>query len=156
MKSIKTESGLTQSMHRQQTGLALIEALMASAVLGIGLVGAMQLTLKAIYMASENRQHTTAQQLAQEGMDCLLAKNKLCPLDELITLQGVSYKRQASSTARSADLISDLQVSVEWHPTGGGLSSTPVPAAVRRIDWHSSVSALPGWVAPLSPTSLLP
>ncbi|MFY8044078.1 MAG: type IV pilus modification PilV family protein [Rhodoferax sp.] len=155
MKSVKTESGLTQSLHRQQTGLALIEALMASAVLGIGLVGAMQLTLKAIYMASENRQHTTAQQLDQEGMDCLLAKNKLCPLDERITLQGVSYKRQASSTARSANLISDLQVSVEWHPAGG-LSSTPVPAAVRRIDWYSSVSALPGWVAPLSPTSLLP
>lgn len=139
---------------RPQLGMALIEALMASAVLGIGLVGAMQLTVKTLYMASENRQHTLAQQLAQEGMDCLMAQASTCPAEDLVTLQGVRYTRQANSTPRGADPIWDLRVSVEWTSNGGALSSSPAPAALRRITWHSSISTLPNWVGTPTVTPL--
>ena len=44
-----------------QRGMALIEALVASAILGIVLLGATQLTLKSLHLARENRQHIEAQ-----------------------------------------------------------------------------------------------
>ena len=84
-------------------------------------------------------------QLAQEGMDCLMAQASTCPAEDLVTLQGVRYTRQANSTPRGADPIWDLRVSVEWTSTGGALSSSPAPAALRRITWHSSISTLPNW-----------
>lgn len=150
-------SQMSQSaIPRPHQGMALIEALMASAVLGIGLIGAMQLTLKTLYVASENRQHTAAQQLAQEGMDCLLANASPCPVEDLITLQGVRYTRQTHVTPRGTDPINDVKVIVEWLPIGGGLSSAAAPVAVRRITWHSSVSTLPHWVGTPTPSSLLP
>lgn len=131
-----------------QQGMALIEALVASAVLGIGLVGATQLMLKTIASASLNRQHTVAQHLAQEAMDCLRANPSLCPAQDTIEHQGARYTRQALRTARSQGLV-DLQVSVQW-ATSGASSGATGSAAEQRIEWHSSASALPAW-AGLSP-----
>lgn len=130
-----------------QQGMALIEALIASAVLGIGLVGATQLTLKTLHMASASRQHTVAQHLAQEAMDCLHARTSLCPGEEKIQVQGVRYTRQARSTARVNGQIYDLQVSVSW--AANGTNANPVAGAwsESRIEWHSSVSALPAWAS---------
>ena len=65
-------------MKRGQQGMALIEALVASAVLGIGLLGATQLTLKTLQTATDSRQHTVAQLLAQEAMDCLQSGALAC------------------------------------------------------------------------------
>lgn len=132
----------------QQQGMALIEALVASAVLGIGLVGATQLMLKTIASASLNRQHTVAQHLAQEAMDCLRANPSLCPAQDTIEHQGARYTRQARSKARGQGLV-DLQVSVHW-ATSGASSGATVSAAEQRIEWHSSASGLPAW-AGLSP-----
>ena len=132
----------------QQQGMALIEALVASAALGIGLVGATQLMLKTIGSASMNRQHTVAQHLAQEAMDCLRANPALCPAQDIIEHQGERYTRQARSTARGQGLV-DLRVSVQW-PASGASSGPTVSAAEQRIEWHSSASGLPAW-AGLSP-----
>ena len=132
----------------QQQGMALMEALVASAVLGIGLVGATQLMLKTIASASLNRQHTVAQHLAQEAMDCLRANPDLCTAQDTIEHQGVRYTRQALSTARGLGLV-DLQVSVQWTTSGASSGSTG-SAAEQRIEWHSSASRLPAW-AGLSP-----
>jgi len=133
--------------HHQQ-GMALIEALVASAVLGIGLVGATQLMLKTIASANLNRQHTVAQHLAQEAMDCLRATPTLCLSQDTIEHPGARYTRQARSTTRGQGLV-DLQVSVQW-PTSGASSGSTVSAAEQRIEWHSSASGLPAW-AGLSP-----
>lgn len=136
------------------SGMALMEALVASAVLGIGLLGATQLTLKTLHRASESRQHTVAQQLAQEAMDCLRASPTLCPEQESITWQGVTYQRQAHTTPRGSGRVNDLQVSVTWQspgtrpgeaPGNAGKADAPDPIE-NRIDWHSSVSAVPLWV----------
>ncbi len=139
---------MTRNGNAQQ-GMALIEALIASAVLGIGLVGATQLTLKTLHMASESRQHTVAQHLAQETMDCLHARASLCPGEEKILVQGVRYTRQARSTTRGNGQIHDLQVSVSW-AASGAKTSAAAPSGTsneNRIEWHSSVSALPAWVS---------
>jgi type IV pilus modification protein PilV len=135
-------------MKSKQHGMALIEALVASAVLGIGLVGATQMMLKTISNANANRQLTVAQQLAQEAMDCLRANPTLCPTQDIIEHLGARYNRQARSTARGQGLV-DLQVSVQWTTSGASSGSTG-SAAEQRIEWHSSASGLPAW-AGLSP-----
>lgn len=129
-----------------QQGMALVEALIASAVLGIGLLGATQLTLQTLHTAHQNRQHTVAQQLAQEAMDCLRAPSQLaahgeesgCPGEEVLHRQGVRYTRHAHSTFGADGGLSDLHVRVTWpvQPEGH----------LGLINWHSSVSDLPSWV----------
>jgi len=138
-----------------QRGMALIEALIAAAVLGIGLVGATQLTLKTLHMASASRHHTVAQHLAQEAMDCLHAQANatLCPGQDDIQVQGVRYTRQTRSTPRGDGLVIDLQVSVEWVASGTIASNPGEPGNKprTRIEWHSSLSTVPVWVGVSSP-----
>ncbi len=116
---------MTRSAKTQQ-GVALVEALIASAVLGIGLVGATQLTLKTLNAASQNRQHTVAQHLAQEAMDCLHVQARtgtaLCPPQETLQVQGLSYQRQARSTPRGDGALIDLHVQVQWAAIGASKS----------------------------------
>lgn len=140
-------------MKNNQQGMALIEALVASAVLGIGLVGATQLMLKTLASASLNRQHTVAQHLAQEAMQCLRANPTMCPAQDIIERQGLRYSRQASSTPRGQGLV-DLQVSVQWPTSGTSSGASPGStgsAQEQRIEWHSSASGLPAWAGVSQP-----
>jgi prepilin-type N-terminal cleavage/methylation domain-containing protein len=137
-------------MKKTQQGMALIEALVASAVLGIGLVGATQLMLKTIASAGLNRHHTVAQHLAQEAMDCLRANQALCPAQDIIERQGQRYTRQARRTPRGQGLVVDLQVSVQWSAS----ANSPGPngsAMEQRIEWHSSASVVPAWAGASTP-----
>jgi Tfp pilus assembly protein PilV len=141
-----------------QQGLALVEALVASAVLGIGLLGATQLTLKTLQTARENRQHTVAQQLAQEAMDCLRRSIAQCPAEEELDLQGVRYTRQTRRTPRGDDQLIDLYVRVQWQASGASTHTTTnaspgaqAGSSRHRIEWHSSASGLTGWLGVSSP-----
>lgn len=127
-------------MKHAQNGMALIEALVTSAVLGIGLLGATQLTLKAMQTSIETRQHGVAQLLAQEAMDCAVS-GSACPSQYNIDVQGVRYTCQISLTPRSAGL-QDIEVSVQW----ASPRSTASSSAPARLVWHSSISSLSGWV----------
>ena len=134
-------------MRHKQQGLALIEALVASAVLGIGLLGATQLTLKAAQAASDTRERGVAQLLALEALDCARSGSG-CPVQVSVQVQGVHYSRTLSTTPAGAGGLQDIQVTVQW------TSSTPSPGAshsgtsegLARVVWRSSASALPGWV----------
>ena len=126
--------------------MALIEALIASAVLGIGLAGATQLTLQTLHTASESRQHTVAQHLAQDAMDCLHANAAPCATQETIEVQGLRYERQARRTPRGNGQVDDLQVRVAWTASGTRAAAVSGNPAPNQIEWHRSVSALPGWV----------
>jgi prepilin-type N-terminal cleavage/methylation domain-containing protein len=145
--------------HGGQQGFALIEALVASAILGIGLIGTTQLTLKTFQTASENRQQTVAQQLAHEAMMCLRTQAKsgttLCPEQENLEVQGVRYFRDARHKPRGDGQLIDLVVSVQWQTPVRRISAstTPIlsPSAGAQIEWHSSASALTGWVSVSSP-----
>ncbi|WP_090046825.1 hypothetical protein [Limnohabitans sp. 2KL-27] len=149
---------MTRTASAQQ-GVALIEALIASAVLGIGLVGATQLTLRTLNTASENRQHTVAQHLAQEAMDCLQVQARtalaVCPPQTLVQVQGVRYQREASSKPRGDGALTDLHVRVQWAAPGRRSAAAAdlqsQASSDKSIDWHSSTSALPGWLGVSSP-----
>ena len=133
-----------------QRGMALIEALVASAVLGIGLLGATQLTLRSLHLARENRQHTEAQHLAQAAMDCLRSPAALCPSEEVISHQGVLYTRQSQSTFQGDAWSRDLRVRVSWAEGSTKPSNTVTPQR-QQLEWHSRASALPDWVGVSSP-----
>lgn len=135
--------------------MALIEALIASAVLGVGLVGATQLVFKTLHIANENRQHTVAQHLAQEAMDCLHARTAQCPAQETIEVQGQRYERQTRRAPRGQSpmngQVDDLQVRVTWTASGTRAAAGSATPGQNHIEWHSSVSSLPGWVGVSSP-----
>jgi Tfp pilus assembly protein PilV len=134
-----------------QQGMALVEALIASAVLAIGLLGAAQLALKSQQTATENRQNTVGQMLALEAMDCLQAQAQTptaaCPAQHSIVVQGTRYTRQAQASPQGQS--TDLLVQVSWpnRRVGGASSDHSDP----QISWRSSVSNLPSWVGVSSP-----
>lgn len=144
---------------RRQNGMALIEALIASAVLGIGLLGATQLTLRSWHTAQQNRQHTIARQLAQEAMDCLHAhvrkQTAPCAAEDTLEWQGVRFTRQTLSTPRGDEQLQDLQVRVTWPSTkslaqGGDTTSSAEPQDMV-LEWHSSAATMPAWYGVSSP-----
>ncbi len=133
-------------MKSPQQGMALIEALVASAVLGIGLLGATQLTVKALETASQTRQRGVARLLAQEAMDCAIARS-LCPAQDSTEVQGIHYLRQTRITG-GGDGLQDIEVTVQWVSVSASASALGGTSAAEptRLVWHSSVSQLPGWV----------
>ncbi len=121
--------------------MALIEALVASAVLGIGLLGVTQLTLKTLQVATETRQRGAAQLLAQEALDCAFS-GASCPSQDSTEVQGVRYIRQTRITPRDSGMP-DVQVTVQWASPQALAGNT----ALASLVWHSSISPVPGWVA---------
>ena len=143
----------TASRPAHQQGMALVEALIASAVLAIGLLGAAQLALKSQQTATENRQNAVGQMLALEAMDCLQAQvqahtpTAACPAQQSIVVQGTRYTRQAQISPQGQS--TDLLVQVSWpHRRVGSASSDH---SDPQITWRSSVSNLPSWVGVSSP-----
>jgi Tfp pilus assembly protein PilV len=131
--------------------MALVEALIASAVLAIGLLGAAQLALKSQQTATENRQNTVGQMLALEAMDCLQAQahtpNTACSAQQSFVVQGTRYTRQVQTSPQGQS--TDLLVQVSWpnRRVVGASSDHSDP----QITWRSSVSNLPSWVGVSSP-----
>lgn len=127
-----------------QSGMSLIEALMASAVLGIGMMGATQLTLQAFQAAQDTRQRGVAQSLAQEAMDCASVNRNTCPLASDVTIDGVRYTRQVQINPRGNGGLFDVKVTVDW-PTSLTTSASASRAEVT-MEWHSSYAQIPTWV----------
>jgi type II secretory pathway pseudopilin PulG len=136
--------------------MALIEALVASAVLGIGLAAATRLTLHTLLTASETRQHTVALALALDAMDCLQSSRSGCSLQASTTVQGTTYRMQSQVQTRPGLALEDLQVRVQWPTVGPALGATgggsggnsPGQAQPRmgEVTLHSSRDAVPAWL----------
>ena len=63
----------------KQSGMALVEALVAASLLSLGLLGASRLTLRALDAALQTRQLEQAHALAREALDCALRQTSPCP-----------------------------------------------------------------------------
>ena len=141
-------------------GMALIEALVASAVLGIGLAAATRLTLHTLHTASDTRQRTVALALALDAMDCHQSGRTGCALQVSSTVQGTTYSLQVQLQSRPGLALEDLQVRVQW-PTsgpalgtvgghlGGGLGAGAAGQAqphTGELVVHSSRDAVPVWL----------
>jgi type II secretory pathway pseudopilin PulG len=149
---------------RSAQGMALIEALVASAVLGIGLAAATRLSLHTLYTASDTRQRTVALALALNAMDCHQSGRTGCALQASSTVQGTTYSLQVQLQTRPGLALEDLLVRVQW-PTsgpalgtvggslGGGLgggsgagSAGQAQPRTGELVGHSSRDAVPVWL----------
>ena len=141
---------------RTAQGMALIEALVASAVLGIGLAAATRLTLHTLLTASDTRQHTVALALALDAMDCHQSGHAGCALQASTTVQGTTYHLQSQVQTRPGLALEDLQVRVQWPTVGaalgaagggfGGNSSGQAQQRMGELTLHSSRDAVPAWL----------
>ena len=141
---------------RKLQGMALIEALVASAVLGTGLAAATHLTLHTLHTASDTRQRTVALALALDAMDCHQSGRTGCALQVSNTVQGTAYSLQVQVQTRPGLALEDLQVRVQWPAVGpalgavGGGFGAGSPGQVQlrmgELVLHSSRDAVPAWV----------
>ena len=115
-------------------GMAMVEALVASALLGLGLLGATRLVTHALSAALQTRQEVQAQALAGEALGCAMARTEPCPLAATVQHQGVGYTVQLQRSPLGTAL-SEVQAQVQWRSSPG--------AAPRSIVWRTRVSALP-------------
>ncbi|MEY3612944.1 MAG: hypothetical protein RJB14_2666 [Pseudomonadota bacterium] len=140
---------------RHETGMALIEALVASAVLGLGLVAATRLTLHTLHTASDTRQRTVALVLASEAMDCLQSRRSGCILQTSTTVQGTDYTLSSEVQTRPGLALEDLKVRVQWPTAGpsvvtlggnfGVLPRNQTVQPIAELTLSSSRDAVPTW-----------
>jgi type II secretory pathway pseudopilin PulG len=140
--------------------MALIEALVASAVLGIGLAAATRLTLHTLHTASDTRQSTLALALALDAMDCHQSGRAGCALQATTTVQGTTFNLQSQVQTRPGLALEDLQVRVQWPSVGpalrpalgaagagfGGNSTGQAQPSMGELTLHSSRDAVPAWL----------
>ena len=125
-----------------QKGLAMIEALVASAVLGIGMMGAVQMALQGLQTATDTRQRATAHGLALDAMDCHLSRRPACPMNDTITAQASTFARQVELAPRGGSGLLDITVTVQWQSAArAGSAGKSNPLVLR-----SSRSDVPVWV----------
>ena len=124
----------------KQSGMALLEALVAAGLLALGLLGAGRLTLRALDAALQTRQHEQAQALAREALDCAVAQATPCPAAASVSRDGVTYTVQLQQRA-IAPFLAEVSVQVEWRTSAGA----------QNLNWQTRRSELPGWVGVSSP-----
>ncbi len=123
----------------KQSGMALVEALVASALLGLGLLGAARLSAHALGAALQTRQEVQAQALATGALDCAVARRPSCPASAEIRQLGVTYTVQLRETPGGAGLT-DIQAEVSWSSANGA------PGHAGHLSRFTRVSAMPDWV----------
>lgn len=138
---------------RQESGLALIEALVASAVLGMGLAGASRLTVHTLQTASDIRQHTVAHGLGIQTMECLKAGRAHCGMPQVITVQGTPYTLHTEQKPRPGLSLVDLQVRVQWPAVAWASGSVTQGLESRQSELvlHGSRDAVSAWHGVSSP-----
>jgi hypothetical protein len=137
--------------------MALLEALVASAVLGIGLAGAIRLSLHALQTATDTRQHMVATLLATEAMDCLQSGRSWCEMNQQTTAQGTPYTLSSRLRPRPGLALEDIEVQVHWPTQGKVLASEQGEQNAgtgqnrAQLSLHSSRDQVPAWLGVSSP-----
>jgi type IV pilus modification protein PilV len=146
---------------RQAQGFTLIEALVAAALLGLGMMGAISLAMHSIQSAGSSRQQSTALTLAQNTIDCLRSGPALCTdsaalassgqAQETQTLSGTVY--QINSTLSSTGLahLQGLQVTVKWQPSGSSSPHNPMAPGSGQVALSTRLSSVPVFVQAAMP-----
>ena len=122
------------------SGMAIVEALVATSLLTLGLLGASRLTLRALDAALQTRHQEQAQSLAREALDCAVSQTQPCPAAESITRQGMAYTVQMQHLPRSSGLT-EISVQIAWRSSAGP----------QQLIWHTRRSDLPDWLGVSSP-----
>ena len=124
--------------------MALVEALVATSLLGMGLLGATRLVVHALDAARQTRLQEHAQALAHDTLDCAMARATPCPPADAVTWQGVAFTVELQTIPLQPHRT-DITIQVRWQ-TGTHRSAPP-----GRLTVRTQVSDLPDWVGVSSP-----
>lgn len=115
--------------------MAMVEAMVAASLLGLGLLGASRLTVTALHTAQFGREQEQAWTLAREALDCALARRAPCPEAAQVEGQGARYAVQLERMAVASGL-EQISARVIWQGAGGE----------RTLTLHTRQSAMPDWL----------
>ena len=149
------------TLARQAQGFTLIEALVAAALLGLGMMGAISLAMHSLQAVGSSQQQSTALTLAQNTIDCLRSGPSLCTasatlsstgqMQESQTLSGTAY--QINSELSSTDMahLQGLKVTVKWQPTGSTAPHNPLSPGSGQMALRTRLASVPVFVQPALP-----
>lgn len=143
---------------KNSRGFTLIEALIAAAVLGLGMLGVTQLAMHSLQSSAANQQQVTALRLANTAVECWRSGPALCTASaawsangqgESSTLQGTQYTVRATVSPTAYAQLQALQVTVTWRPTSasqGSATDTSLAVGSGQIDLTTRAASLPVFV----------
>lgn len=145
-------------------GFTLIEALVAAAVLGLGILGATTLAMHSQNTSGSSRQQITALTLASNALECWRSGPALCPASANLSVGGESLsnstrngtlytvRSRVSSTAYPQ--LQAIQVRVSWRPTQDstiGVLDNPMATGSGQLELQTRMSSVPEFVTFTSP-----
>jgi len=146
---------------RQAQGYTLIEALVAAALLGLGMMGAITLAMHSLQAAGSSRQQSTALALAQNTIDCLRSGPALCTdsaalastgqMQETQTLSGTAYQINSTLSSTGLAQLQGLQVTVKWQPSGSSSPHNPMAPGSGQVALSTRLSSVPVFVQAAMP-----
>jgi prepilin-type N-terminal cleavage/methylation domain-containing protein len=150
-----------QRLSQPPQGFTLIEALVAAALLGLGMMGAISLAMHSLQAAGSSRQQSTALTLAQNTIDCLRSGPALCPgsvalassgqAQENQTLSGTTYQINGELSSTSMANLQSLLVTVKWQPTGSSATYNPMSPGSGQVTLRTRLSSVPVFVQAAMP-----
>ena len=148
--SVCAEAGKAVADRSIQRGYTLVEALVAAALLGLGISGVTTLALNTWQAASASRQQATALVLAQNTLDCLRSGPSLCPVavsneETTATQFGTVYKVRSQSSSTAQANLTAWQIIVTWQPTGSN-NSDPMTWGAGQLILNTRMASTPDFV----------
>lgn len=149
------------TLARQAQGFTLIEALVAAALLGLGMMGAISLAMHSLQAVGSSQQQSTALTLAQNTIDCLRSGPALCSASvalassgqaqESQTLSGTVYQINGELSSTSMANLQGLLVTVKWQPTGSTAPHNPMSPGSGQMALRTRLASVPVFVQAAMP-----
>jgi len=149
------------SLAPRPQGFTLIEALVAAALLGLGMMGAISLTMHSLQAVGSSQQQSTALTLAQNTIDCLRSGPALCTdssalastglAQETQTLSGTAYKINSELSSTDMAHLQGLQVTIKWQPTGSTTPHNPMSPSSGQVTLRTRLASVPLFVQAAMP-----
>ena len=145
-------------------GFTLIEALVAAAVLGLGILSATTLAMHSLNAGAASHQQITALALANNAVECWRSGPTLCPASAALstggdsqsstTLSGTAYTVRSAVTPTAYAKLQAIQVTVSWRPvsnnTGSSNDNAMAPGSGQLVI-STRVASVPVFVSSTSP-----
>ncbi len=139
--------------HRQAApGFTVLEAVFASAILALGLTGAIQLSTASMAANQTQRSLDLASGLAQDLAECWQVPTAFCIAQfqnshisiGISNEAGIQFQRswnitELATPGSDPKLLQSLQISVKW-------SSQDLPSGTHELSWQIRRATTPSWV----------
>lgn len=145
-------------------GFTLIEALVAAAVLGLGILSVTTLAMHSLNAIAASHQQITALALANNAVECWCSGPTLCPASAALsagsdsqsttTLSGTAYTVRSGVTPTAYAKLQSIQVTVSWRPVSnntGSSNDNPMAPGSGQLVIRTRVSSVPVFVSSTNP-----